>query len=90
MKHLDLLGSFKRDFKKITKRKWDVKKLESIVTTLRRDETLPTNARPHKLTGDWEGWWECHIAPDWLLIYDTNETTVLLARTGTHVDLFDE
>lgn len=89
MKRLDLLGSFKRDFRRITKRKWDVKKLDSIVTMLRRDEPLPPNARPHRLTSDWEGFWECHIAPDWLLIYDMNDTTVLLARTGTHADLFE-
>lgn len=89
MKRLDLLGSFKKDFRRITKRKWDVKKLEAIVTMLRSDEPLPLNARPHRLTGDWEGFWECHIAPDWLLIYDMNDTTVLLARTGTHTDLFE-
>jgi len=89
MKHLDPLGSFKRDFKRITKRKWDVRKLEYMIALLRSDEPLPLNARPHKLTGDWVGFWECHVGPDWILIYDVSETTVLLVRTGTHVDLFE-
>ncbi|HEY4516585.1 MAG TPA: type II toxin-antitoxin system YafQ family toxin [Candidatus Paceibacterota bacterium] len=89
MKILDLLGSFKRDFKRISKRGWDIDKLSAVVVTLRRAEPLSVHARPHKLSGEWLGFWECHVAPDWLLIYDTNDATVLLARTGTHQDLFD-
>ncbi|MGD0023228.1 MAG: type II toxin-antitoxin system YafQ family toxin [Xanthobacteraceae bacterium] len=45
--------------------------------------------RPHPLKGDWKGYWECHISPDWLLIYKVTDEEVLLARTGTHADLFE-
>jgi mRNA interferase YafQ len=44
--------------------------------------------RPHPLRGEWKGYWECHVAPDWLLIYKVSEDEVALARTGTHADLF--
>jgi mRNA interferase YafQ len=50
---------------------------------------LPEARRDHPLKGEWKGWRECHIQPDWLLIYRTTETEVLLARTGTHADLFE-
>ena len=89
MKDLELLGSFKKDLRRITKRGWDRSKLERIVTMLRKDEPLPHSARPHKLTGDWKGFWECHVEPDWLLIYDSTDTKVLLAGTGSHPDLFE-
>ena len=89
MKELELLGGFKKDLKRIKKRGWDRTKLERMVLILRTGGTLSSNARPHKLTGKWTGFWECHIAPDWLLIYDTTDTTILLAATGTHVDLFE-
>jgi len=89
VKKLELLGSFRKDIKRIRKRGWGREKLDAIVIMLRTDEPLPTNARPHKLTGEWLGFWECHIGPDWLLIYDTNDTSVLLAGTGTHADLFE-
>lgn len=89
MKDLELLGSFKKHLKRIEKRRWDRKKLDAIVTMLRMDEPLPLRARPHKLTGDWKGFWECHIGPDWLLIYNFTATAVQLAGTGTHSDLFE-
>ena len=89
MKNLELLGGFKKDLKRIKRRGWDRSKLDAIVTMLRTSEPLPINARPHKLTGEWLGFWECHIAPDWLLIYDVSDTTILLAGTGTHADLFE-
>jgi mRNA interferase YafQ len=50
---------------------------------------LPFSAHPHKLSGEWEGFWECHIQSDWLLIYAVTETHLHLARTGTHADLFE-
>lgn len=63
--------------------------LDDIVSRLRHDELLPFSAHPHRLSGEWLGFWECHIESDWLLIYDTTEDAVLLARTGTHADLFE-
>ena len=88
MKGLRLQGSFKKDLKRITKRGWNRIKLDAIVILLRTNEPLPINAHPHKLTGEWLGFWECHVGPNWLLIYDVRDTEVLLARSGTHADLF--
>jgi mRNA interferase YafQ len=46
--------------------------------------------RPHRLSGNWNRFWECHIEPDWLLIWDEDETALILVRTGTHADLFGQ
>lgn len=64
MKNLDRAGRFVRDLKRIAKRGWNQEKLETMVILLREDKALPVSARPHKLTGEWLGFWECHIAPD--------------------------
>jgi mRNA interferase YafQ len=58
------------------------------VQALREGRSLPAPVRPHPLKGEWKGHWECHITPDWLLIYKFSESEVVLARTGTHSDLF--
>ena len=89
MKELAVRNSFKRDLKRITKRGYDRSLLETVVDALRRDEPLPEARRDHPLKGEWKDWGECHIEPDWLLIYRTTEDEVLLARTGTHADLFE-
>ena len=60
-----------------------------VVGALACDGVLPSLLQPHRLTGDLNGLWECHIEPDWLLIYDVNDDEVLLVRTGTHSDLFE-
>ena len=90
MKSLRYEGSFAKDLKKVVKRKYDLRKLEATITALRTDEPLAMAMHPHRLKGEWAGWWECHIAPNWLLIYKIEKTEVLLARTGTHADLFNE
>jgi mRNA interferase YafQ len=51
---------------------------------------LPASNRPHRLKGEWKGYSECHVGPDWLLIYKVTDDEVRLARTGTHADLFEE
>lgn len=81
---------FKRDYKKIQRRRLKVAKLKMVVELLANDEILPERLRDHALAGKWNGARECHIAPDWLLIYmKTDERLVLtLMRTGTHSDLF--
>ena len=89
MKDLQMYGSFKKDLKRITKSGWDRTEVDVIVAMLRADEPLPLRVQPHKLTGGREGFWECHIQPDWLLIYDFTDTKVLLVETGTHADLFE-
>jgi mRNA interferase YafQ len=79
---------FRKDFKRVHKRGKDEQKLYAVVETLVRTGGLPTTLRPHQLGGVWAGFWECHIEPDWLLIYNIHDTEVLLVRTGTHTDLF--
>jgi mRNA interferase YafQ len=88
MKSLRLVGAFKQDLKRITRRGYDRERLDLIVQALREGHSLPASVRPHPLKGEWKGHWECHIAPDWLLIYKFSENEVVLARTGTHSDLF--
>ena len=88
MKSLRLGGAFKKDLKRIARRGYDRARLDLIVQALREGHSLPASVRPHPLKGEWKGHWECHIAPDWLLIYKLSEDEVVLARTGTHSDLF--
>ncbi len=90
MKRLDHTGSFKRDLKRVTKRGYDLTKLSTVLTLLQTDAPLALSNRPHPLKGEWKGFLECHIGPDWLLIYQVHETRIILARTGTHSDLFGE
>ena len=65
-------------------------RLDAILTILREDKPLPPSARSHPLKGGWQGYSECHIDPDWLLIFKKAPNELLLAATGTHADLFDE
>jgi mRNA interferase YafQ len=80
--------AYKKDLKRISRRGYDLSILATVLNALRVGQQLPVARRDHPLKGDWQGWRECHIEPDWLLIYKTTETEVLLARTGTHGDLF--
>ena len=84
-------GRFKRDLKLAARRGYDFALLNEIVDKLARKEVLPEKNRDHALSGDFEGFRECHIAPDWLLIYKIrdSELVLYLMRTGTHSDLFD-
>ena len=81
---------FKRDYKKAMKRHLDIDLLDSIIRVLSRGETLPEKHRDHELTGNWTGYRECHIQPNWLLVYriDDGVLVLTLARTGTHSDIF--
>lgn len=88
MKEIVQSNRFRRDLKQLVKRGYDIKKLEYIIGALSEDKALPKRCRPHKLSGNYMGFWECHIEPDWLLIYDVGEDFLDLARTGTHSDLF--
>ena len=80
--------AFRRDLKRLRKRRKNLQKLLDIVRILARDGGLEEKYRPHTLSGDWKPCWECHIEPDWLLVYQVTEDTVALFRTGTHADLF--
>mgnify|MGYP002729316591 FL=1 len=81
---------FKKDFKRIKKRGYDISRLEKIVELLANEVPLPEQFKDHNLSGNYNGFRECHIAPDWLLIYqvNNNELVLVLTRTGSHSDLF--
>ena len=81
---------FKKDLKLIKKQGKDVTELNKVINSLAAGETLPEKYRDHLLSGNWRNPRECHIAPDWLLIYkiDNNVLVLTLARTGSHSDLF--
>jgi mRNA interferase YafQ len=81
-------SSFKRDLKKITRRSKNLEKLYLIVEKLVNGVELELRNKPHKLIGDYADKWECHIEPDWLLVYEVTDEAVILYRTGTHSDLF--
>lgn len=83
-------NAFKKDYELAQKRHLNIGLLDDIIRTLSRGEPLPDKNRDHALTGDWAGHRECHIQPDWLLIYrfEDNVLILTLARTGTHSDLF--
>ena len=81
---------FKKDFKLAMKRSMKIELLEEVIAMLAMGETLPDKHKDHALTGNWVGHRECHILPDWLLIYRIEDEVLVLtlARTGTHSDLF--
>ena len=81
---------FKKDFKRIKKRGYDISRLEKIVELLANEVPLPEQFKDHNLSGNYNGFRECHIAPDWLLIYqvNNNELVLVLSRTGSLSDLF--
>jgi mRNA interferase YafQ len=82
-------NQFKKDLKRVSKRGKNIDKLEFIINTLQTENNLDARYRNHLLTGDWFPCSECHIEPDWLLIYQKTQTELILIRTGSHSDLFD-
>lgn len=83
-------SKFQRDLKRAQKRGYDISLLTDIIKKLANGEPLPEKNKDHSLSGDYAGCRECHITPDWLLIYeiDNGELILYLTRTGTHSDLF--
>lgn len=83
---------FKKDYKLAMKRGLDISLLEDIIAKLALGESLPEKNRDHALSGNWNGYRECHILPDWLLIYKLEDNILILtlARTGTHSNLFNK
>ncbi|MBP3604755.1 MAG: type II toxin-antitoxin system YafQ family toxin [Lachnospiraceae bacterium] len=81
-------GQFKKDLKTCAKRGYNLQLLEDIVDVLRIPDKLPDKNKEHYLTGNYKGRKECHITPDWLLIYEMFDSELYLVRTGTHSDLF--
>ena len=81
---------FKKDYKLANRRNMNLNLLKNIVTKLANGEPLEDKHRDHPLSGDWSGHRECHILPDWLLVYRIEDDVLVLtlSRTGTHSDLF--
>lgn len=82
--------AFKKDVKRAQKRGKDMERLKAVILLLLGDEPLPERFKDHPLKGDWIGYRDLHIEPDWLLLYRMTESELKLARTGTHSDLFGE
>lgn len=83
-------GRFKKDLKVVAKRGYDINLLTNVVKLLAAGSPLPEKNKDHALTGNWVNYRECHITPDWLLIYKVEDDVLVLTltRTGTHSDLF--
>lgn len=90
MKTIRYEKSFKKNIKKIKKRGKDLNELKIVIEMLMNDVELPIKYHDHTLSGKYAKIKECHIEPDWLLMYKTenNELTLVLIRTGSHSDLF--
>ncbi len=83
-------GRFKKSYKRCIKRGCDPELFQTVVKILSDTGSLPAEYKPHILHGNYEGFWECHITPDWLLVWlqNDNELILTLTDTGTHSDLF--
>ncbi|MCF0116480.1 MAG: type II toxin-antitoxin system YafQ family toxin [Bacilli bacterium] len=90
MLEIVLSNQFKKDLKAAQKRGKELAKLKKVIETLQKEEPLPEKNKDHSLTGKYKDFHECHIEPDWLLIYRIEHDSLLLflMRTGTHSDLF--
>lgn len=85
-------GTFRKDYKRIKKRGYDISLLETVLEQLLSEKKLEEKYHDHALVGNYAGFRECHILPDWLLIYAINNSELILtaSRTGTHSYLFDK
>ena len=83
-----LLTQYRRDLKRCEKRGKPMEKMRQVILLLLSAEPLPARYRDHTLSGDWIGHRECHVDPDWLLIYKVDTESLYLVRTGSHSDLF--
>ena len=84
-------SKFKKEYKLAIKRGLDIERIDNVIRTLARGQQLSGEYNDHLLSGNWKGYRECHIQPDWLLIYriESNKLILTLARTGSHSDLFN-
>ena len=88
MKAIFQTSQFKKDFKRIKKQGKDLRKLKEVVSAIANSEELDERHRDHALSGNWSGSRDCHIEPDWILIYRVDGEFLFLERTGSHSDLF--
>jgi mRNA interferase YafQ len=83
------ISQFKKDYKRCLKRGCEIVELHKVIELLANSKKLDTKYRDHSLLGEYRDCRECHIQPDWLLIYKLTENELILIRTGTHTDLFE-
>jgi len=88
MKAIFQTSQFKKDFKRIERRGKDLSRIKEVVSAIVNGEGLEERHRDHSLSGNWSGSRDCHIEPDWILIYRVDEDYLFLERTGSHSDLF--
>lgn len=90
MLELVATGQFRKDYKRVKKRGYDMKLLEEVIDLLLKERQLDECYKDHGLVGNYAGFRECHILPDWILIYAKDRERLILtaSRTGTHADLF--
>ena len=89
MREVIKTNQFKRDYKKIASSgRYSKDEFFNLIDLLASDKALPKKFKDHGLMGEWKGYRECHIRPDWLLIYYKTNTELVLTRTGSHSDLF--
>ena len=83
---------FEKDMKRCQKRGYDMQLIKNAIELLAKTGALSAEYHPHKLSGQYAGYWECHIQPDWLMIWEQNDTELflLLTNTGSHADLFEK
>ena len=79
---------FKKDFKKIKKQNKDISKFQTVLEILTHQSPMPAKYKDHALIGNWSNHRECHVEPDWLLIYRVTDSTLYLERMGSHSQLF--
>ena len=88
MKEISRTSQFKRDVKRLQRQGRDLEKLRRVLEALVKGERPAARYRDHVLVGQYKGTRECHIGPDWLLVYESAESEIVLIRTGSHSDLF--
>lgn len=81
-------SQFKRDYKKLERQRKDLQRLRVVIEKIAAGETLERRYRDHQLIGKFKGYRDCHIGPDWLLLYRKTSDTLILERSGSHSDLF--
>ena len=89
MRTIRRTSQFKKDVKRMKKRGKDLSKLKEVLEKITRGQELEARYRDHVLVGQYRGTRECHVEPNWLLIYELGQSEVVLIRTGTHTDLFE-
>lgn len=88
MKKLIVRPGFIKDWKRLKKKHYNKSELDEIVDILKNDEYIPARYHDHALSGNYKGCRECHVRSNWLLIYESTDTEIILIATGTHDDLF--